>query len=139
MSRSGQSNYKGTNTQAKAALYLFLSEAYQSDLESVILEDPNWEDFTFIYASGKKVIYESKDHGSTISWAGVKKILNNIRERPDKINEGDEIVIVCNKVTPHLLHGIPYLEYDLPDIVERFKSKGFNNELISLLKKQDFM
>lgn len=134
MSNSGQSNYKGINTQAKASLFLFLSEIRNADFDSVTLEDEKWEDFTFHYRSGRKVIYESKDREGTLSWAGVKKILTNINNRQSLINEGDEIVIVCNNVTPELESGLKYLGYGFPEISERYKAHGFTDELIELLR-----
>ena len=76
MSKSGQSNYKGTNAQAWAAFALFLQYIDYSDLESIGLEGENLEDFHLIFTNGKKIIGESKAY--KVGFSQIKTILDTI-------------------------------------------------------------
>ena len=137
MSKSGQNNFKGINTQAKASLLLFLMNLKNQDFDSVVLEDSNWEDFTLSFKSGKKIIGESKDRKRPLSWAEVKGILSSI-EKKSQLNKTDEVLIVCDQVNQQLESNIEYLKYDFPETKKLYKNNGYTDSLISILSKTKF-
>ncbi len=91
MSKAGQNTFKGINTQAKASLLLFLLNLKDRSLDSVTLEDKEWEDFTLNFKSGKKIICESKDWSRALSWKDVKAIISNVLKRKSRLNKADEV------------------------------------------------
>jgi len=114
MSKSGQSNYRGVNSQAKAAILLFLINFYEGDFDSLTLEDSEWEDFTLSFKSGKKIIAEAKAWDRPLKLNDVVSILQGIEPKSKQINPGDEILIVCNSVDSPVIDSAEYLRYDLP-------------------------
>src|SRR5579862_9047969 len=114
MSRAGQFNYKGVNTQAKSALLLFLTHFRTGGFDHVTLEDPNWEDYTLEFTSGKKIVCESKAWDKPISLDATVGILNNIASRDASLNKEDEIFIVCTKTDERLVRDLEYLSYGIP-------------------------
>jgi len=134
----GQNTFKGLNTQAKASLLLFLMNLQNSDFDSVVLEDRNWEDFTLYFKSGKKIIVESKDRKRRLSWGEIKSILNKILKRDLPVGNNDGIVIVCRSVNKELEDNIEYLKYRLPHSVELYKKHGFSTKQIDLLPRVKF-
>lgn len=89
MSRSGQSNYRGVNTQAKAAILLFLVNFYEGDFDAITLEDSSWEDFTLSFKSGKKIIAEAKAWEKTLKLNDVVNILQGIAPKSKNLNPSD--------------------------------------------------
>jgi TATA-box binding protein (TBP) (component of TFIID and TFIIIB) len=143
MSKAGQHNYKGVNTQAKSALLLFLTHYYGSDFTEIVLEDEQWEDYTLKFKSGKSIVCESKAWDKPISLGATLDILENIAKRETKLNKKDEIFIVCSKTDPRLVKDLEYLRYELP-LSELASFKGFRKpkkltpEIIELLKITKF-
>ncbi len=138
MSKAGQNTFKGINTQAKAALLLFLLNLRNHDFDSVTLEDDKWEDFTLNFKSGKKIICESKDWLRDLLWADVKNILDKILKKQSVNDKTGEVIIVCNSVTPELEKNIEYIKYSLFGINDIYKKHGFNKNQIVLLSKTSF-
>lgn len=138
MSKAGQNTFKGINTQAKASLLLFLLNLKDRGLDSVTLEDKEWEDFTLNFKSGKKIICESKDWSESLSWKDVKNILNKILKRKASINKEDQVIIVCRSVIPELEKNIEYIKYSFFGINNIYKKKGFTKEQIQLLANTSF-
>lgn len=114
MSKSGQSNYRGVNSQAKAAILLFLINFYEGDFDSLTLEDDAWEDFTLSFQSGKKIIAEAKAWQRSLKLNDVVGILEGIAPKYENLSQGDEILIVCNSIDSNVPRGIEYLRYGLP-------------------------
>jgi hypothetical protein len=96
MSKSGQNNYKGINSQAFSALSLFLQNISRSDFVEMILEGEKLEDFVLIYSSGKKVICESKERINGVHLADLKNILDVVIKN-EKLTTKDELLIISNK------------------------------------------
>ncbi len=139
MSKAGQNNFKGLNTQIKASLLIFLSNIGNYDFQSVVLEDKNWEDFTLRFTSNKKIICESKDWKKTLSWSDVKRIINKIKESKETFDfEKDQILIICNDVTLELEKNIEYLKYDFDEIKKIYIRNGFTDDEITYLRKISF-
>ena len=143
MSKSGQSNYRGVNSQAKAAILLFLINFYEGDFNALTLEDDSWEDFTLSFQSGKKIIAEAKAWQKTLTLNDVVNILQGIVPKSDNLNPGDEILIVCNSVDPTISKSIEYLRYDLavaeiPGLKVYRKPEKLTPTIIELLKKTKF-
>lgn len=138
MSKAGQNTFKGINTQAKASLLLFLLNLKGQGLDSVTLEDKEWEDFTLNFKSGKKTICESKDWSKALLWKDVKSILNNILKRKSQLNKADEVIIVCRSVNNELEKGIEYLKYSIFGINDIYKKHRFTEAQTRLLARTSF-
>lgn len=143
MSTSGQSNYRGVNSQAKAAILLFLINFYENGFDSLTLEDSSWEDFTLSFQSGKKIIAEAKSWKKPLTLNDVVNILEGIKPKSDKLNQNDEILIVCNSVDEKVTKAIEYLSYGLAiDEAPGLKSYRSKDKLtpgiLKLLKKTKF-
>ena len=143
MSKSGQSNYRGVDSQAKAAILLFLINFYEGDFDSLTLEDSNWEDFTLSFKSGKKIIAEAKAWDRPLKLNDVVNILQGIAPKSDQIKPGDEILIVCNSVDSSVMKSTEYLRYDLPiseipGLKSYRKPEKLTDNIINLLKITKF-
>lgn len=143
MSRSGQTNYHGVASQAKAAILLFLINFYESDFDSITLEDTEWEDFTMSFQSGRKIIVEAKAWQKPLKLNDVVNILQGIEHKKSNISSEDEILIVCNDVDRLVPQGIEYLRYNLPiGEIPGYKTyrkpDKLTPEIIGLLKKTKF-
>lgn len=137
MSKAGINNQKGVHYQTWAAILLFLMRSRDGSFDSIILEDENWEDFTLINADGKKIVCEVKNYSRNFTAADLKGILNNIANRPSDLSEQDEILIICQSVTPDLKSKIKYIKWT-EDGDKWFEEKGFSKAAITLLPKVSF-
>lgn len=137
MSTAGMNNFKGLDYQTWSAVLLFLMRSREGSFDSIILEDKNWEDFTLIYADGKKIICESKYYARAFTTANLLKILKNINESPETLGEKDEILIVCPTVSSDLEERIKHLRW-YTDHESWFTNKGYSNEEIKLLSRISF-
>jgi hypothetical protein len=95
MSKTGQNNYKGINTQAFAALSLFLQNINRSDFKEMILEGIELEDFVLLYNSGKRIICESKYRSSGVGLYELKSIITTVL-RNKQLRDNDELLIISN-------------------------------------------
>lgn len=143
MSIAGQSNYRGVNAQAKAAILLFLANFPDADFDSITLEDSAWEDFTLNFKSGKKAVCESKAWRKKLMLNDVIDILGNIAGRDGKLGARDEVIIVCNEVADRLERDLEYLSYNLalneiPTFKKYRKKEKLTQPIIELLKKVRF-
>jgi len=143
MSKSGQSNYRGVNSQAKAAILLFLINFYEGDFDSLTLEDNAWEDFTLSFQSGKKIIAEAKAWKKTLKLNDVVSILEGIAPKQENLKHGDEILIVCNSVDSAVPRGIEYLRYglaisEIPGFKNYRKPEKLTPEILKLLDRTKF-
>lgn len=142
MSNAGMKNFQGINTQAQAGLLLFLINQTNIDFDSIVLEDPEWEDFTLKYRSGKKIICETKSWSKALGWSDVLRILETIAMRKGTINDTDEILIVCNRVISQVEEAIRYLTYGLDPAelpTSRLRDKDrLSGEVLQLLKRTRF-
>ncbi len=96
MSKAGQVNYKGINTQAFAALSLFLQNVNRADFKEMILEGIKLEDFVLVYDSGKRTICESKYRATGVGYSELKSILDTVMKN-NKLRKSDELLIISNK------------------------------------------
>lgn len=143
MGAHGQANYRGVNTQAKAAILLFLINFYEADFDSITLEDSEWEDFTLSFQSGKKIVAEAKAWKNQLGLNNVIDILQGFVQKKDNLSSEDEILIVCNSIDPLVPQGIDYLRYNLsvaeiPGFKSYKKPEKLTPEIIELLKKTKF-
>ena len=138
MSKTVHSTFKGLNTQVKASLLYFLVNLENGDFDRVVLEDEQWEDFTLVFKSGRRVVCESKDWKKPLSWSDIKGILNRIIEKDETLNKEDKIEIICSNLGKEVKDNKDYLEYDLPSVKEIYEQNDFSEEQIELLKKTHF-
>lgn len=137
MSTAGMNNFKGLDYQTWSAVLLFLMRSREVSFDSIILEDKNWEDFTLVYADGKKIICESKYYAHAFTASNLLRILQNITASPDKLNEKDEILIVCPTVSSDLEERIKHLRW-YTDHQVWFTNKGYSKREIELLSRVSF-
>jgi len=110
MSKQGQYNFKGINSQAWAAMSLFLQFISKPDFSHIIFEGNKLEDFCLVFNDGKKIVCESKDHTSGVGYSKLKDILGNVVKH-EQINSNDEILIVCPSVDQNVLNDIEHVKY----------------------------
>lgn len=124
MSKSGQHNYKGINSQAWAAMSLFLQFIRSRTLERIILEAPELQDFVLVFADGHRIICESKDYGKPIRHPKIKEILDNLIKNKQLTNK-DEILIIANKFSQEVKSDTENYKYWARTIKPRLQKKGF--------------
>ena len=105
MGSQGQSNYKGINAQAWAAMSLFLQHLRDPNFSYMHLEAPKFEDFNLVFKEEKKIICESKDWRQRFSFPHLKKILSSLL-RKTAIGDKDEILIICSNLDPKLKESV---------------------------------
>lgn len=137
MSKTVHSTFKGLNTQVKASLLYFLVNLENSDFDRVILEDEQWEDFTLVFKSGKRVICESKNWKKPLNWTDIKNILNKVISKKT-LRVEDKIEIICSNLLPEIKENKDYFNYELPSIKKIYKDNSFSDKQIKLLKKTHF-
>lgn len=109
MSKQGQYNFKGINSQAWAAMSLFLQNIiYQKDFNYIIFEGKKLEDFCLVFFDGKKIICESK--ASHINFCEIKGILDKIINH-QQLNSIDEILIICESIDDQAKSIIEHFKY----------------------------
>ena len=137
MSNSGRNTYKGINSQAWAAMSLFLQYIQRPEFNQIIFEGKKLEDFCLVFSDGRKIICESK--ASHINYNDVRDILSKIIGR-GQVNLGDEILIICESINPDVKRDIEYLEYFNKEIRAKLKNKQhkFTNKEINLLRQVKF-
>lgn len=136
MSKQGQYNYKGINTQAWAAMSLFLQYLRYTDFSYIQLEASQFEDFNLVFNDGRKIVCESKDWGRNFSFADLKKVLKSILKK-NVLGEKDEVLIICSNLDDNLedkMHAVRYFE----KVRQEFKKRGFEDSEIQNLSKVKF-
>ena len=137
MSKQGQSNYKGINAQAWAAMSLFLQYLRYIDFSYIQLEASKFEDFNLVFNDGHKIICESKDWKKKFSFPLLRKTLDNILKKTT-IGEKDEILIICSELNDDLRDKIRHIKYGSQFMVSEFKKKKFSDQQIAVLDKVKF-
>ncbi len=134
MSKSGQINYKGINTQAFAALSLFLQNVNRADFVEMILEGKNLEDFTLIYNSGKRIICESKYRKKGVGYSELKAILDTVIKN-NKLRKTDELLIVSNKFRDKVKGLVNNFVFWQPDDLQKLKDSTlkFTDDHLALI------
>lgn len=134
MSKAGQINYKGINTQAFAALSLFLQNVNRGDFKKMILEGKNLEDFVLIYSSGKRTICESKYRSDGVGFAELKAILDTVIKN-DQLKKSDELLIVSNKFRDKVKSLVNNFVFWQPVDLQELKdsSPKFTDEHLALI------
>ena len=137
MGSQGQSNYKGINAQAWAAMSLFLQHLRDPNFSYMHLEAPKFEDFNLVFKEEKKIICESKDWRQRFSFPHLKKILSSLL-RKTAIGDKDEILIICSNLDPKLKESVENAKYGSRFISPIFKRKHFSIQQIAVLNKVRF-
>ena len=128
MSKAGQYNYKGINSQAWAAMSLFLQYLRDPKFSSIQLEVANFEDFNLVFDDGKKIICESKDRKEKFSYPQLKELLENILSK-GSLGDKDEILVICSKANADLISDVHNVRY-FDELQEKFTKKtssGWNS------------
>lgn len=134
MSRAGQINYKGINTQAFAALSLFLQNINRSDFEEIILEGEKLEDFVLVYNSGKRIICESKFRSTGVRFYELKSILETVIKN-NKLRKDDELLIISNKFHQNVKSLVNNFVFWTPDNLSGIKNSppNFTDDQIQII------
>lgn len=130
----GKATFKGVNAQAWAALSLFLQYVRTSNLDHIAFEQDKLKDFDLVFSNKRKIICESKT--TKVTHAPLKDILTKLIDN-DKVGDNDEILIICQDVSPDLEGDVENLKYYEP-IKEKIKKKGFTDKHIELVPKVKF-
>lgn len=137
MSEQGQSNYKGINAQAWAAMSLFLQYLRDPNFSYIQLEAPYLADFVLVFNDGHKIICESKDWKQKFSFSHLKKVLNSVLKKAI-IGENDEILIICTNLDGELKEKVRNLKYFYKIIYPEFKRRKFTTQQIAIINKVKF-
>ncbi len=134
MSKTGQGNYKGINSQAFAALSLFLQNVNKPDFKEMILEGENLEDFVLVYNSGKRIICESKYRTSGVGLHDLKSIIDTVL-RNDQISDNDELLIISNNFHEKVKRLVNnYLFWTQNELLKMIESTpNFSDDQIALI------
>ncbi len=130
----GKATYKGINAQSWAALSLFLQYVRSSNLDHIAFEQDELKDFDLVFSSGKKIICESKTE--RVTHGVIKGILNSLIDNK-KVGTDDEILIICQDLSPDALGDVENVKY-FEEIKEKLKKKGFTDQHLELLPKIKF-
>lgn len=137
MSRQGQYVYKGINSQAWAAMSLFLQYLREPNFSYIQLEAPQFEDFNLVFNDGHKIICESKAWKQRFNFSHLKKVLASILGKT-AIQENDEILIICTNLDEDLKRQVANTKYWNKLLVPQFKQKGFSDQQINVLDRVRF-
>jgi hypothetical protein len=137
MGIKGQYNYKGLNSQAWAAMSLFLQHLKDPHFSYIHLEAPNYEDFNLVFDDGHKIICESKAHKAALNYFMLRKILKSIISK-NGIGEKDEVLIICHKLNRQMAKKVEHMKYWHELVGKDFAKKGFAPDIIALLPKVHF-
>ena len=133
----GRPVFKGMNTQAWAAMSLFLQHVERSDFRYIGFEGEKLEDFHLAFENGRKIICESKAY--KISLAKIKEILNKIISHGQTTPQ-DEILVICEKVDDktlkNLIELLPYYDKEMAQKVAR--DKNLTDKQLKLLPQVRF-
>lgn len=134
MSKAGQVNYKGINSQAFAALSLFLQNVNRGDFKKMILEGEKLEDFVLIYNSGKRIICESKFRSDGVGFAELKAILDTVIKN-NKLKKTDELLIVSNKFRDRVKSLVNNFVFWQPNDLQKLKDSPpkFTDDHLALI------
>lgn len=130
----GKATFKGVNAQSWAALSLFLQYVRISNLDHIAFEQDELKDFDLVFSNKRKIICESKT--TKITHAILKEILTKLIDN-DKVEENDEILIICQEVSPAVESDVENLKY-YEHLREEIKKKGFTDKHIDLISKVKF-
>lgn len=138
MSKQGQYNFRGINSQAWAAMSLFLQFLSKSDFSHIIFEGDKLEDFCLVFNDGKKIICESKDHTDGVGYSKLKDILGKVVKH-GQINSNDEILIVCPSIDQNVLSDIEHVKYLKEHTQDKLiKKHKFTKDEVALLSQVHF-
>lgn len=130
----GKATFKGVNAQSWAALSLFLQYVRTSNLDHIAFEQDKLKDFDLVFSNKRKIICESKT--TKITHALLREILTKLIDN-DKVEENDEILIICQEVSPAVESDVENLKY-YEHLKEEIKKKGFTDKHINLISKVKF-
>jgi len=134
MSKSGQYNYKGINSQAWAAMSLFLQFVRARTLEKIILESPGLQDFVLVFTDGHRIVCESKDYDKPIRHSKIKEILDGLTMNKRLANK-DEVLIIASNFSKEVKNDIENYKYWFHTIKPRLQKKGFTNKHFDILSQ----
>ena len=134
MNKAGQNNYKGINSQAWAAMSLFLQFVRARTLEKIILESPGLQDFVLVFNDGHRLICESKDYREPIRHPKIREIINSIVANK-QFTDKDEVLIVASRFSQEVKSDIENYKYWAGVIEPRLQKKGFQRKHFDLLSQ----
>src|SRR5450759_1706213 len=105
-----------------------------SNLDHIAFEQDKLKDFDLVFSNKRKIICESKT--TKITNALLKEILTKLIDN-DKVGENDEILIICQAVSPDVESNVENLKY-FENLNEKLKKKGFTGKHIDLIQKVKF-
>jgi len=123
MTSGGRPNISGVNTQAWAAMSLFLQYVKRSDFRYIGFEGDKLEDFYLVFEDGRKIICESKNQ--ELNYSDIRNILDRIYNH-GKISSQDKIVIICKGVNKNAKSDIENYTYFKEKIDKRLKASPHN-------------
>jgi len=135
--QGGQSVFKGVNTQALAALSMFLQYVKYNDFYYVYLEDPKFQDFNIVFSNGRKIICEVKDRKSKFTYRDLKNVVEKLSNN-NVVSDDDAVLFICQGVNKNLKDSVKNIKYSKKLLAPVFKKHGYSESLIDLLKQVDF-
>lgn len=132
MNKAGQNNYKGINSQAWAAMSLFLQFVRARTLDKIIFEAPGLQDFVLVFNDGHRLICQSKDYQQSITHSEIKKILEGIIQDKQYTNK-DEVLIIASKFSKEVKSDVKNYKYWASIIGPKLRKKGFQRKHLDLL------
>lgn len=129
----GKATYKGINSQSWAALSLFL-QYVRFNLNYIAFEQDKLKDFDLVFTDQKKIICESKTERITHSI--IREILDKLVDN-DKVGDKDEILIICQDISPEAQSDIENLKY-YDHLKKKLKEKKFTEKHLELVPKVKF-
>lgn len=134
--RGGQAMYKGANSQADAALALFLQYLRDPKFIYIHLEPSGFQDFNLHFDDDKVIICESKSYTRALSYSQLRKILSDLLKK-NTYGDNNEILIVCEKVSSTLKSRVNNIRF-FDEIKKDFKKHKFTKSQIALIDKVRF-
>lgn len=133
MGKTGQSVFKGINSQTWASMSLFLQYFKDSNFSHIQLETPNFNDFNIVFEDGHKIICESKDWKRNFSYSHLKDVIDPMIQKAN-IKPKDEILIICSKVDRIMAENVENIKYYGEILENHFKDKSFSDKQIDVLR-----
>ncbi|NQS88441.1 hypothetical protein HQ584_01430 [Patescibacteria group bacterium] len=135
MTKAGRPVFKGINSQAWAAMSLFLQYVNRQDFRHIGLEGDKLEDFHLVFEDGHKIICESK--ASIINYSQIRDILSRIIKHK-QTNPEDDLLVICRKVSSEARSDIENFKFFGALLRSRLSKKDFTEKHLSLLPQVKF-
>lgn len=134
--RGGEATFMGVNSQAVAALSIFLQFIGKDDFVGMKLETQKLVDFMLVFNNKRRIVCESKYRSKPLSLNDLKEILDNAIKR-EQTKKDDEFLIITKEASESVKSLINNFKFSEAIYKEELinKKHGFTEKHFEVLPK----